>query len=843
MLRIIVSWQLFFLLSLMASHHSRFRAAAASVSFCAQPAPTLAFQASPRFSRNHLAWAVACMLAMQGAQAQSQPAEGAAPESEMPTVHVQGERIEARVYDRAEMDATPEGNRDLTSLISNHPAVRLDPSMSNSGNRGSLAPEAFSVHGESPFQNQYLIDGISGTNSINPQETQTGLQAGRVPGFAQAYNIDTDLIDQVQVYDSRVPVEFGKFQGGVVDARIKTPTGSNKISIKRSFNSSNLTQQQVPNVDEEEWRNGEPGYSSVWKKHFTSMNGDFRLTEDTTALVSLSRRESQIQRQAKVLDHSTPILNGKNSTLEMRDSKDQVDNLMAKLHTNWGGGTSTNLLLKYSDRQENLASNTYADTSWINRQKAMGLAFDLNQQLDNGKLTATFGVDQLNASREDSSNVFVIQQFADKSLSSYTSGGFGIESLEQRQYTGKLRMDWDPFSTGSVQHKVYAGAQLQSTDASFVRAQDAYSLVQTLQTDGTQKITTRNQYRAGNVGVDYNSLGLFLSDTMQWGNWALTAAARLERDDFLKNTNLAPRARLDWDVLGDGRTQLGLGWSRYFGQDLLGYALRQGKSELLTYQIQKGVEVNKPGTIEYNQFDSLKTPHSDEWAFTASQQLSPDLEAGFSYVRRASRDGLTRNGSSAAGYYYANGATAKAETATVSLRTLRPWKAAAGQWTGRVDFSWQSVKRNHDVTEGWETEDEAPDEIISVNGVQMQRKDKPASGFHVPRRFSATLNGRWAQAGVTWGNRLNWNSARTGIGYAGTVKGVQQFNSKRLASYLTWDSSISYQPGWAKGVTLSLDILNVLNKRVPLAVTTASAVNNARWQTGREIWLTAGYEF
>lgn len=799
-------------------------------------------QAFPRFSLSHLTWAIACLTAMASAQAQT-AVEQAVAESEMPAVLVTGERVEARIYDRAEIDATPEGNRDLTSLISDHPAVRLDTSMSNNGNRGSLAPQSFSIYGESPYQNQFLIDGISGTNSINPQETQQGLQLGRVPGFAQAYNIDTDLLDQVQVHDSRVPVEFGKFQGGVVDARIKTPTGSNKISIKRSFNSSNLTQQQVPDVDQEKWRNGLPGFSSVWKKHFTSMNGDFRLTDDTTALIALSRRESQIQRQAMVLDPSAPIPNGKSSSLEMRNSKDTVDNLMAKLHTNWGGGTSTNLLLKYSDRQENLVSNTFADTAWINRQKAMGLAFDMSQQLASGKLTATLGVDQLNASRESIGNEFVVQQFADKSLSTYSYGGYGTESLDQRQYTAKVRMDWDPFTTGSVQHKVYAGAQLQSTDASFVRDQDAHTLLQTLQADGTQKITTRNKYAAGTVGVDYNSLGLFLSDTMQWGNWALTAAARLERDDFLKNTNLAPRTKLDWDVLGDGRTQLGLGWSRYFGQDLLGYALKQGKSALVTNQIQKGVEVNKPGTIEYNSFDGLKTPHSDEWAFTASQQLSPYLEAGFSYVRRASRNGLTQEGTASTGYTYVNGATADTETATISLRTLRPWKAAAALWTGRLDFSWQSVVRNHDTTLGWESESEAPDDIISVNGVQMLRKDKPASGFYVPRKLSASLNARWAQMGVSWGNRINWNGARTGVAYTGTVKAVEQYSTRRLPSYMTWDTSISYQPSWAKGMTLSLDVLNVLNKQVPLALASATAANNLRWQTGREIWLTAGYEF
>lgn len=44
-------------------------------------------------------------------------------------------------------------------------------------------------------------------------------------------------------------------------------------------------------------------------------------------------------------------------------------------------------------------------------------------------------------------------------------------------------------------------------------------------------------------------------------------------------------------------------------------------------------------------------------------------------------------------------------------------------------------------------------------------------------------------------------------------------------------------------MTLSLDILNVLNKQVPLAIGSATAANNLRWQTGREIWLNAGYHF
>lgn len=792
---------------------------------------------------------LACAItALIGSSALAQQARDLTPEQpqeakELPEVHVTADRIEARVYDREEMDATPEGNRDLTSLISDNPAVRLNDTMAGNGNRGSLAPEQFSIHGESPFQNQFLIDGISGTNFINPQESALGLQVGRVPSFAQAYNLDTDMLEQVRVYDSRVPVEFGKFQGGVVDARIKTPVGSNTFSIKQSFNSSNLTQQQMPERVMEDWANGEPGYSSVWKKHFTSMQGDFKLTEDSNALVAFSRRESRIQRQSKVLDPSATTANGKSTALQTKNESDTVDNLMAKLHTNWGGGSQTNVLFKYADRQEDLVSNTYANSAWTNRQKSLGFSGDWIHQLDNGKLTATLGMDQLDSRRDSSGTEFVVQQFADKSLSTYTYGGFGNEMLRQRQYTGKLRMDWDSFNTGAIKHQLYAGLQLDRVNASFTRAQDVYSSNATLQADGSQKYNTRTRYGAGTVGLDYNSLAAYVSDTMQWRNLSLTTGLRVEHDDFLKNTNVAPRSRLDWDVQGNGQTQLGLGWARYYGQDLLGYALREGKSALVTYEVRNGKEVNLPGTLESNRFDGVKTPYSDEWAMVASQTLTPNLDAGFSYVHRNSRDSLTMDGNSTSGYFYSNKAGAKVDTVTLSLRSTRPWMAAGAAWNGRVDFSWQDKTSNHDSTKGWEAEGLAPDDVIEVNGVQMLRKDKPASQFYVPRELAVSFSGRWAGTGITWGNRLKWKSSRSSLAYTGTVKGVERYSEQRLASNLTWDTSVNYKPAQIKGLTLSVDILNVLNKQVPIAYASAALANNTRWQTGREIWLTAGYEF
>ncbi len=104
--------------------------------------------------------AAACGVSSTAWGAGKESKESSPTEKSMPTVHVTAQSLEARVYTREDMDATPGGNRDISSLVANHPAVRQNPTVDGSGNRGSLAPEAFSIHGESPYQNQFLVDGM-----------------------------------------------------------------------------------------------------------------------------------------------------------------------------------------------------------------------------------------------------------------------------------------------------------------------------------------------------------------------------------------------------------------------------------------------------------------------------------------------------------------------------------------------------------------------------------------------------------------------------------------------------------------------------------------------------------
>ena len=119
-------------------------------------------------------------------------------------------------YTSESIERLPTGNGNISDLLRTNPAVRMDSTQSTSLNQGDIRPEKISIHGASPYQNAYLIDGISATNNLNPANESDASSATNISGMSQGYYLDVSLLDNVTLYDSFVPVEFGRFNGGVI---------------------------------------------------------------------------------------------------------------------------------------------------------------------------------------------------------------------------------------------------------------------------------------------------------------------------------------------------------------------------------------------------------------------------------------------------------------------------------------------------------------------------------------------------------------------------------------------------------------------------------------------------
>ena len=186
-------------------------------------------------------------------------------------------------YTSESIERLPTGNGNISDLLRTNPAVRMDSTQSTSLNQGDIRPEKISIHGASPYQNAYLIDGISATNNLNPANESDASSATNISGMSQGYYLDVSLLDNVTLYDSFVPVEFGRFNGGVIDAKIKrfNADDSNVKLGYRTTRSDWLTS-HIDENNKSAFNQGSSGstyYSPDFKKNFYSNGSGKEMTE------------------------------------------------------------------------------------------------------------------------------------------------------------------------------------------------------------------------------------------------------------------------------------------------------------------------------------------------------------------------------------------------------------------------------------------------------------------------------------------------------------------------------------------------------------------------------------
>lgn len=201
-------------------------------------------------------------------------------------------------YTSESIERLPTGNGNISDLLRTNPAVRMDSTQSTSLNQGDIRPEKISIHGASPYQNAYLIDGISATNNLNPANESDASSATNISGMSQGYYLDVSLLDNVTLYDSFVPVEFGRFNGGVIDAKIKRfNADDSKVKLGYRTTRSDWLTSHIDENNKSAFNQGSSGstyYSPDFKKNFYTLSFNQELADNFGVTAGLSRRQSDI---------------------------------------------------------------------------------------------------------------------------------------------------------------------------------------------------------------------------------------------------------------------------------------------------------------------------------------------------------------------------------------------------------------------------------------------------------------------------------------------------------------------------------------------------------------------
>ena len=784
----------------------------------------------------------------------------------------------------------PTGNGNVTELLKYNPNVQFANESNSSVTPGEIAPDNVSFHGEKFYNNNFMIDGLSNNSTINPGSSAQGIMTkpdGFSPtdlpaGDTQSFWVPSDLLESVEVYDSNVSAKYGNFTGGVVDARLKDPDlerASGKVSWRGTR--SAWTRYHIDDSDKDSFYSANDFYKQPkFTKNFYTATFNQPINDSAGFVFSYSRQQSVIPQFHSNMNRWT-------------DQKRLSENYLLKGTWFADNGDIFRLTGMYSPHESTYYKPDTKKGGFTNHGGGWRTNLEWEHFADWGKITSLAGYqfEQNKVEQESSTSSTWYRYYKSKDFVSdvinwgtgiagansqtATIGGYGDYGTEKNTTTLKQDAELNPFALLGVNHQLDAGWEVDMYQATYRRYEDAYVSrgASTINKntvcqagdefciDGEQSFKSRTLYPKRSVQGSYNNYAAYLQDSMNFKRLEVTPGVRLQYDDFLKNTTLAPRFAASVDVFGDKTTRLFGGANRYYGQNLLAYKLRNGIS---TYYIQTRPNTLSPwvtgdkktNSVDYDISD-LKTPYSDELSLGLSQRVLNTVWT-VKWVNRKGRDQFGRKSiTDANGDRFSvldNNAKTEGNSWTLTAEPISPWHWAL------ADVSWSlgaNITNNKSSSQAWyDTTDNDNKKVIFDNKL-MDAADMDALDYNTPwnafinvNTWLPTLNLNWNQtfrytAGYKGYTTETVTCPNAGLPCGGYEGDATRYDETRFNDYFTWDWRFAWrQPTFEnQSVELTLDVLNVLDTVIEANQTGKASSKKMTYKTGRQFWFGVAYSW
>ncbi|MEW2741488.1 secretin and TonB N-terminal domain-containing protein [Providencia sp. PROV130] len=772
------------------------------------------------------------------------------------------------------------GDGNITDLMKTNPAVQFANNDSNSMNQGEIKPSRISIHGSSSYQNAYRLDGVSFNNDFDPADSGLGETATRLSSSDQGIYIDSRLIDSMTVYDNNIPVEFGGFTGGTVEVNSRRWQGENSAHAYYRLTRSgwnNLFHDSSQSIDTTKNDTANPArFQNRYDKN--DFGGWFELgvSENSGLVFSASRRSSTIP--MTLANDGAAMING-DGELEMTDGltgkKDQKrisDNYFLKYTIDLSDKSSLDLSTNYADYDSRLFTSTIMNSGYDSTHKGLGFTGVFKHQFEVGQLELTASTQQLKDERVNDQNYYVEVLAMDSDYNwdnrkYLRSGGQGDLISEQNSQTAKAVMRFTSMEDGlGITHKPTIGSELSYTKGTYKRDSDFYRYNYSGVIDKNDywngQLANVTRFQAGKHSADYTNYALFLDDNLQYGKLTLRPGIRLDRDDFVSRTNIAPRLSGSYDIFGDNSTLLIAGANRYYGRSMLTYAL-YGAQNAGMQNCNWGCSLDPnlndwDNQKDYEGIDSLKTPYNDELTLALQQEILSTTWR-LQYVHREGYDEVrtrtkydTRDADKRSIRMYDNGGRSSHDTVTLSVNNSQPWEWADASHVMTASLTWQQSESNTPKDSGYNSFD--PANKVNLNKVWYDGKiidasKLPSTSFNSPFKFNLELTSVWDDYDLTWYNRLQWWGARDqAVRYDNAYAvdpeygQVRKYTKQHFSSKYTWDTRLGWKPEFAHGFGFSVEVNNILNnKNVADRFVFEDRVLKS-YDPGRQFWLQVNYD-
>jgi hypothetical protein len=778
---------------------------------------------------------------------------------------------------REVLENMPKGDGTISDLLRVAPGIQYDKNYRSSNTAGEIAPAEVSISGAKPYESLFLIDGMSNSNMLNPGSNDK-VRIIDIGGNPQKFFLNSWLVEDITVYDSNIPASFGGFTGGVVDVTTKEP--GKKFGGKLSYRTTKTgwTHYYIDEKDKNYFKESEGHLNQPnFRKDFYAAALNIPINDDMGFLVSYNRTDSVIP-----LRH----FNG------YKDTERLSETYFLKGLYNIDGTSYIDASVAYAPYVEKYFMSDTMDGEYnINGGGYFAVMNYYNGIKDDGEIKVhadySFQEDSRTGSTDYHYNWIVspykpwgaVAEGYDKDVSSY-EGGPGNLKKENGNLSLKFDHNLKPMGLWGT-HRVSYGAAYnniygrQYRPEEYSQYQDATASPDVrcggdMQTciDGDQYFASRNTYPVSDVSVWINEYAGYGEDEWDFLRFKLRLGLRVSNDDYMNNTNFSPRTQFQYDIFNDNRTVLTLGYSRYYGANLLRNKLREaGISDdryfRQTYnnRIQEWMPTDLNSIIEYN-FKELRTPYTDEYSANISQNIY-DSVLSAQYVERRSDDEfatsyreIEKDGK--AHYRLDNAGSSRYRSVRLGWR--KSWENHSLMFNGTWSESYTSYN-NYDAN--YNLEDTGAETIL--DGEIIKKKDLPKDNFNRPYIFNLTYVGKYFShltvSGVftyTTSHKRLVDLADVSVGYEGTNSATMLPDEKKLNVYKTvrfkdaymLDASLAWEQPTFSGqkLVLTFEVLNILDKRNKIGEAARvthkwEAYAFETYQLGRQFWAGVAYEF
>lgn len=698
-----------------------------------------------------------------------------------------------------ELRSLPSHTGSITEAVKGFSGVQFSNDEISSLTGGEIRPPRVTISGAKPYENNFLIDGMSVSNTLNP----SGLDAEGdsvlpsrldVAGADQTIFYDSSLIDSVTVYSSNVPVKYGNFVGGVVDAELVDPRldrWHGKIEGRHTrsewFDLRAVDDDSVSSANQPRFRSN---------SLFASVDGP--VTDKLALLFAASKRWSVI-----------PLLLEENDgSFSDKDQRRSNENFFIKTTYTPSGDVKLTLDATYAPYMERRWRPAWPDSEWYIKNEALRLSGSALIGTDWGELTAKAAWSQNGFSRDSASNLR--HQVSGPGVPAgelVSRGGLGDAEATNRVIDASLAFDFEEFATRELLWRISSGLDISNvtTDMWNEAAQVEILTVPT----NKRWILTETDYPEFDQTKTLNTLGWYAQTEIQWARFTLTPGLRIDYDDYSFNTNLAPRLKAELDTMGDGALRLVAGASRYYGGQLRAYAFDRYRPSFSRQERWNGTVRYSVGADRSYLAKDLETPHSDEVMGGILGEV-----AGFKYgLELVHRDHRAQIISKTAGdnlYKLTNDGKSTYDGLTVSLArsfetehlgthswSLGMTKSRSKTFNGAYDSDVRLDVFSNNVPYDYDR--------VYYDGAIIDRSDMPAEDYNAPVVVTLSWLGSFYDDRLRVNSVSRWRDSTTGLVMdarlpAETPFGTVSGNSKTPSSQWLSPGRQEYYDAYKKGV-------------------------------------------